>query len=146
VIYYEKPAEWWPESIKRFDGSAGSKAIVTDAEEAGKCYALERPTACVFHLMRIVEVGVQEFGLKVGYTLAPDKVWDTILIEIKKAISGLAPSKQKDDYEGLVPYLDSVRRVWRNNVMHPKDEYTQEQAGEILLATRAFMEHLATVI
>ena len=33
-----------------------------EASEAGKCFATARYTACVFHLMRVMEVGVQEFG------------------------------------------------------------------------------------
>ena len=31
---------------------------VFELDEAAKCFAINRPTACVFHLMRIMEIGV----------------------------------------------------------------------------------------
>ena len=40
-----------------------------DVSEAGKCLALNRNTAAVFHLMRIMELGVQSFGTRLGLTL-----------------------------------------------------------------------------
>src|ERR1019366_7228223 len=30
---------------------------IDDMNEAAKCFAFERPTACIFHLMRVTEVG-----------------------------------------------------------------------------------------
>jgi hypothetical protein len=33
--------------------------LTEDIQEAGKCYACARYTACVFHLMRVMENGVQ---------------------------------------------------------------------------------------
>jgi hypothetical protein len=33
-----------------------------DAEEAGKCLAFDRNTAAVFHLMRVMEVGLRELA------------------------------------------------------------------------------------
>lgn len=149
--FYTDPRAGWDAAIARFDGSSGSNAIVTDVEEAGKCFAFERSTACVFHLMRIVEIGVQEFGSKVGFAKATETVWDTIMREIGKAIISLPTTnaverEKKRELEGLVPYLDTVRRVWRNPVMHPKAEYTPEQASEITSAVKAYMNHLAQVI
>ncbi|HWN42015.1 MAG TPA: hypothetical protein VNW71_07310, partial [Thermoanaerobaculia bacterium] len=35
--------------------AAAFPSAVIDIEEAGKCYALSRYTACVFHLMRVME-------------------------------------------------------------------------------------------
>ena len=52
---------------------------VGDMFEAGNCYALGRYTACVFHLMRLMEVAVQAFGSKLGVTLATDLNWQKIL-------------------------------------------------------------------
>ena len=36
-------------------------SILVDAEEAGNCFALARYTACVFHLMRILELILRKF-------------------------------------------------------------------------------------
>jgi hypothetical protein len=35
-----------------------AKAGVFELDEAAKCLALGRPTACVFHLMRLMEIGI----------------------------------------------------------------------------------------
>ena len=43
--------------------------IQYDMVEAENCLAMGRDTACVFHLMRIMEVGVQKFGKKLGVAL-----------------------------------------------------------------------------
>ena len=51
-----------------------------DISEAGKCIALWRPTAAVFHLMRIMEIAVQEFGDKLGVKLVQERNWQVILI------------------------------------------------------------------
>jgi hypothetical protein len=149
--YYIQPLEGWDEALKRFNGSTSANAIEMDVEEAGKCLAFDRGTACVFHLMRIVEIGVQEFGLRIGFHKATETVWDTIMDKIGKAIDALpiltAVQRQKKlEYQGVVPYLHAVRKAWRNPVMHPKGEYTPEQATEIFLAVRLYMNHLAEVI
>src|SRR5579859_3823509 len=44
-------------------------AVATDISEAGKCFATARWTAAVFHLMRVMEVGVQELATKIGANL-----------------------------------------------------------------------------
>ena len=45
-----------------------------DISEAGKCLALNRATASVFHLMRIMEIAVQRFGDKIGVALAKTRI------------------------------------------------------------------------
>ncbi len=44
-------------------------SLATDIDEAGKCFATGRFTATVFHLMRVMEVGVQEFCEALGVVL-----------------------------------------------------------------------------
>jgi hypothetical protein len=50
--YYEEPSSGWESILKRYP------SIVEDVDEAGRCLATDRLTACVFHLMRIVESAV----------------------------------------------------------------------------------------
>jgi len=61
--------------------------------DAGKCRALGRWTACVIHLMRALEPGLNALAKYVG--VAPDQNWNTALNEIdaklkeiKKSTSG----------------------------------------------------------
>lgn len=63
AAYYNKPELLGKNTNARFS------TIQYDVTEAGNCYASGRSTAVVFHLMRIMEVGVQEFGNKLGVPL-----------------------------------------------------------------------------
>jgi MFS family permease len=52
---------------------------ISDIEESGDCIALGKSTAAVFHLMRIMERGVQAFGSKMGVTNTSEKkVWGVL--------------------------------------------------------------------
>jgi hypothetical protein len=47
--------------------------MAEDISEAAQCLALNRPTACVFHLMRVMETGVQILGNRLGIQLTADE-------------------------------------------------------------------------
>jgi hypothetical protein len=122
-------------------------AIQYDIVEAGNCYASGRSTAVVFQLMRIMEVGVQEFGKKLGVALATEKNWQNILDEINKAIKALYPKDLvTKEFAALSANPYSVKLAWRNEVMHPKDTYTLEEADNLIRQVKIFMEQLAKVI
>jgi hypothetical protein len=129
------------------DVNAKFPSIQYDVTEAGNCYAAGRSTAVVFHLMRIMEVGVQQLGHKLGVALANEKNWQNILDEVNKAIRAL---NQKDpatkEFAATSANLYSVKLAWRNEVMHPKDTYTLEEADNILRQVKIFMTQLAQVI
>lgn len=134
-----------PAVIAKFGGQT------EDMFEAGNCFALGRWTACVFHLMRLLEVGVQRFGELLGVTLidsrGKEKVWQNILDEANKAIRALDQNAEKTKgYAAISANLYSVKLAWRNEVMHPKDTYTEEQARGVFDAARTFMAELASVL
>jgi hypothetical protein len=121
--------------------------IQFDMVEAGNCYSVGRGTATVFHLMRIMEVGVQEFGTKLGVVLADEKNWQNILDEINKAIKSLPPKDPATVAKCQVSAnLYAVKLAWRNEVMHPKDTYTLEEAENLIRQVKLFMEQLAVII
>jgi hypothetical protein len=122
-------------------------SIQFDMIEAGNCFAMGRGTACVFHLMRIMEVGVQQFGAKLGVTLVNEKNWQNILDEINKAIKAL-PTKAPGSVEmsQASANLYSVKLAWRNEVMHPNDTYTLEEAENLIRQVRIFMGQLAKIV
>ena len=127
--------------------SARFPSIHFDMVEAGNCYAMGRGTACVFHLMRVVEIGVQEFGTALKVSLTGQKNWQNILDEINKAIKAL-PSKEPKT-PGLSQAsanLYAVKLAWRNEVMHPNDKYTLEEAKDLIDVVRIFVNQLATII
>jgi len=76
-----------------------------------------------------------------------DKHWQNFLDETDKAIKNL-PTQDPltKQYAGISSNLYSVKVAWRNEVMHPKQTYTEEQALEVFAASRAFMRELASVL
>lgn len=120
----------------------------TDIQEAGKCLAAARYTACVFHLMRVMEYSVQYLGKKLEIDLVTEKNWHNILEEVDKAIKGL-PAKtsrekaRRNKFSQASAFLRMVKDAWRNDVMHPKQTYTQEEAERVFRNVEDFMVHLA---
>ena len=118
-----------------------------DISEAAQCLALNRPTACVFHLMRVMETGVQILGNRLGIQLTADKNWQKILDEANKAIKAL---NQKDAttkaYAGISSNLYNVKLALRNEVMHPKQTYTPDEAKNVFHAVRNFTQDLAALL
>lgn len=120
-------------------------ALVEDVSEAGKCMGLGRYTASVFHLMRVMEHGVQSFGKLLGVHLAAELNWQNILDLANKAIKGLDQKDPKTKrYAEISSNLYNVKLAWRNEVMHPKATYTPDEAEAVLLATRNFMRELVS--
>lgn len=126
-------------------------SLAEDADEAGNCFAVGRYTACVFHLMRIVETLVQELGIK---TQAKNKTGELIDVknedwyQIEKAIhkavnlENMPKSEEKETLGKVLQALNTVRIGWRNPTMHPKQTYTENEARFLLNAVKSFAELL----
>lgn len=121
--------------------------IQFDVTEAGNTYASGRGTACVFHLMRIMEFAVRHLGTTLGVALAGEKNWQNILDEVDKKVKVLPPKLPRTIALAEVSViLHQVKVAWRNPTMHPKQTYTLEEAENVMLATKTFMEQLAQVV
>jgi hypothetical protein len=139
--YYEEPQLFGDQVFDRFPSANN------DIFEAGTCLALERGTACVMHLMRVVEVGIKVLAATLGVGKQND--WGTYFREIDKELADrgkLAGKLTPDEmfYAETRVTIDGVRIAWRNPTMHIENNYSPERAEEILIAVRALMRHLAT--
>ena len=122
-------------------------SVISDLDEAAKCFALGRYTGSVFHLMRIMEIGVQEFGTKLGVHLANETVWQKILDQANKKIRDMSPkAPDTTRYASISAHLYNVKLAWRNEVMHPKATYTADEAERVIQAVRGFMVDLVDVL
>lgn len=116
-----------------------------DIEEAGKCFALGRGTACVFHLMRVMESVVR--ALCTDLNIAnPNREWGKLLSAMGRAIEGMPKGDKRNSWSEAHSLLYSVKQAWRNDTMHPNKTYTEEQAEDILRAVKRFIQQLATLI
>lgn len=135
----------FPDLVQQHFSSA-----VFDMREAGKCFALNRNTACVFHLMRVMEAGLRALGKKCKVTESHNPSWDTILRKIDsqlqtKRLQRAVWWKGSNDFLAEASAkLHAVKDAWRNPTMHVGAKHTEEEAQEIFDAVRGFMRHLAT--
>ncbi len=125
-------------------------SAIVDIEEAGKCLALERWTASVFHLMRVMEVGLYVMGDTLALPRTTNRTWDAILkkcdAELTKPLSQRSPEWVTDEafFSSATAMLRSVKDAWRNPTMHIEKVYTQEQAEDIWNTVKRFLRLLAT--
>jgi len=117
-----------------------------DIYEAGNCFAVGRYTACIFHLMRIMEKAVQKLGKSLGILLVDEKEWYAILTSVKAEINKMPKGSKKIVYSAIHDRLDSVRIAWRNETMHPKATYTEEEADSLLGAVKVFIKELLKIL
>jgi hypothetical protein len=146
--YYTHAATQFGDNVnKKFPGAQN------DIESASKCFAFGRYTAVVFHLMRAMELGLRALGNSLNDTRLDPKrnpTWDTILRrcddELKLPLQDRSVEwKTKPQfYCDATANLRAVKDAWRNPTMHVEREYDEDQALDVLSATRGFMRHLAT--
>jgi hypothetical protein len=127
-----------------------------DITDAGTCYAFGLYTACVFHLMRVMEHCVQGFGKKLNVTAVDisKENWHQIMIHVHKNIEALPggakatarQNKKKRDFAMAASRLDYVRIAWRNDVMHPKATYDEREALEVLNSVKAFLGSIVKLV
>jgi hypothetical protein len=149
------------EKSKFYRGSAAFGAEVAaafpstsyDIEEAGKCFALNRYTACSFHLMRVIEVGLRSLGKALNDPdLDPKKnpSWERLLgkcdKELRKPLQERSQEWKTDElfFSTSTANLRAIKDAWRNPTLHVERSYHEEEAQEVYSAIRSFMRHLAT--
>ncbi len=130
-------------------------SVKWDMEEAGKCFATERFTAAVHHLMRVAEYGLVAFADFCG---VPDKEranWNKALNQIDKAIqskakgtpipSNLVNMTKEDEqyYTESASWLRNVKTAYRNPVSHIPKVYDEPKTLELFHAIKSLMNHLS---
>jgi len=124
---------------------------IYDAHEAGLCFAFERFTACVYHLMRCAEFGLVSVA-KTANTPAEkiNKGWDGCIGGIDSHINALRSANPKSDgwqdevkkFSDLSSWFTTISRGWRNPVSHIPRTYSESTASGMFSATRTLFEHL----
>jgi hypothetical protein len=122
---------------------------VFEIDEAAKCLALGRPTACVFHLMRVMEFAVRAARcVGIPDPLQPadrggaqeDPGW----IDAKWPTGAARTAGDGEFFDNLYASLDAVKNPWRNATMHPASKYTDDEAEHVFVAVKGFMMKLAS--
>lgn len=124
-----------------------------DIREAGTCYSLGRWTACVFHLMRVLEIGLTAMGKVFGVSLEYTN-WAPAINQIESRIREMNKDPnwkthpdikdQQQFYSQAASHFGILKDAWRNYTAHARGKYDQAECLLILKNTDSFMRKLAT--
>ncbi len=127
-------------------------SLAYDIEEAGRCLALERSTASVFHSIRSLEGGIRALSrcLRIpDPTRANDRSWGNALKSLNGQITSRWPGSSArlngdgQFFDTAYAALAAMQNPWRNATMHLDQKYTQEEARHILEVVGGFMRRLS---
>lgn len=114
-----------------------------DITEAGKCYALDRPTACVMHLMRGLETPISLMATDMGVS-SDRAAWGPILSNLSPKIASLLNSDpRKQIYSEAAVQFRFFKNAWRDHAMHARINSTMPEALIILNSCKSFMVALS---
>lgn len=114
--------------------------------ESGTCMSLQRPTASVYHLMCVLEGGLDSLSHAVGLPES-QKNWSVILKQIEDQITGMGqatPKADKEFYSRAAIEFNYFREAWRNHVAHGRAKFTETEASKVFEHVKDFMVHLST--
>lgn len=141
--YYMTKLPFGEEVADRFSSAA------IDIDEAGRCLALGRSTACVLHLMRVLEVGLTTLARAVSAD-ADRPGWEKIINNIRGKINDMNAASHgadwrrlKDAYSDAAAHLLVAKDAWRNHAMHKPVQYSEDRAKDIYASVRGFMQSIA---
>jgi hypothetical protein len=151
-----KLAKFWPtEACRELFGKDVANAFPSsgyDIQQAGIALATSLSTACVFHLMRALEVGLRALGGELGLQMTHEN-WGKSIDQIEKAIAGMRNNPtlvaqadwrdRQEFYSQPASHFIILKNAWRNFTMHDNAKYTEAEAEQIFSNTRAFMQKLA---
>lgn len=115
----------------------------TDIQESISCYILGRHTACVFHLMRVLEIALKSFGDWLGVPLLKSPTWGEIINSIENSRGQKKPTDQLSE---VIFHLANIKNAWRNPTMHVERTYDEDLARDLLRETKRFTVQLATLL
>jgi len=120
-----------------------------DIKESGCCYATDRTTACVMHLMRVLEVGLNTLAKELNVIFS-QRNWENVINDIEAEIKkingpawGVGWKQNQQFYSGAAKDFRYFKVAWRNHAMHYRERYDADEAKIILEHVKAFMVQLA---
>jgi hypothetical protein len=148
--------KFWPKlSQPNLFGNVVAKAFPSttyDVAQAGICLAVGLGTACVFHLMRVLEISLGVLGTRFGMSLAHTN-WGPAIEQIESKIRDMHKDPvwkalpdckgQQEFYAQAASHFGVLKDAWRNYTMHSRGKYTEHEAEQILSTVKSFVCKLA---
>ena len=143
---YDNPLSGWEQCCAKFPSATDH------IEEASKCLALGRNTACVFHLAGVVQEALEALSIALAVKLDPyTDTWNALINKVESAMRAKSSGTPKKAwkpieafYAELLSDIKAVKNAWRNPTVHFRKTYSDEQAEKIYSRVQEFMQHAST--
>lgn len=134
----------WAATLKSFPSARA------DIHASVDLWAMDHPTASVFHLMRVVEHGLRALAADLGKSFDVQQ-WHNVIDQIEKEIkrqaatmpTGLAKSDRLRFLSQAATEFRFFKDGWRNHVSHSRAIYDEHQARSVLDHVCSFMNGLS---
>jgi hypothetical protein len=124
-------------------------SAIPELRRAGRCFAYAENTACVFHLMRVVDLGLRTVAdsLQISYEA---RNWSGIsnkitkLMEQKYQLKTDEWRKSEPFYATVLTDIQAISKGYRNEGLHDaRKVYEESDADYLLTVVEHFMSNLA---
>jgi hypothetical protein len=140
------------EEVPLFGNAVATKFPSTnyDIREAGNSFAFYSCSACVYHLMGVLEIGLMVLAKR--FNVSTDRTnWHNIIEQIEAKIKGMGndPNRasnwkeEQEFYSQVATHFMFLKEGWRNYTEHHRGKYNSKEAEIILVNVRSFMQKLA---
>jgi hypothetical protein len=157
VFFYvsSERRHWYHEDDKGHFGERVAREFpdsTCEISEALRCFAFDRWTAGVFHLMRALELALHKWATDLGVHFSAIELenWKNILDGADKKIrvleqqpKSLTKDTEMTYYGETTAHFRSIKDAWRNHVAHARTTYNEQQGISILNHVREFMDLLS---
>lgn len=128
-----------------------------DIRDAGNCFAVDLPNACVFHLMRVSEIGLRHVAARVGVKLKdkgkPQAIeyatWDKVIHGIQGQITkartlpqGARKARRLSFFSDAAELCSYIKDIWRNEISHTRKRFNENEALGAMERVKSFMQLL----
>ena len=125
-----------------------------DIASAARCLAMDEWTACIFHSMRVIELGLRRVAIALDVPMAASadyESWGGLIDQIEKAIKDIGQEPRGAEktyrlrfYSAIGMEMRYFKDAWRNHVSHSRVTYDELQARTVFAHVRDFMQQFAT--
>jgi len=129
-----------------------------EIKDAGNAFAAGLYSACVFHVMRVAEHGMKFLARRLQIKLRENKkplaidyaTWNGLITGIKNKLETIrknpkSPMREIDQerFSNLADQCAYFRDIWRDQTMHARRRYNEDEARRAINRVNEFMELLS---
>src|SRR5258708_27237815 len=139
--YYSGKKPDWGKALSAFD-------IRDEVSEGTRSFGVGRYPAAAFHMMRVLEVGLNALAAELSVPYE-HRNWENIINDIEARVREIDKSPDPHRkaklhfYSAVAIHFRFLKDAWRNYVMHVKEPYSPATAHTTIRHVSEFMAQLA---